>query len=137
MLSPNLLDHANLRSVWEQTLPLKKGEKFVAITLLGDRLYLRSDQNYLWSLDRAQGEVVFSRSIAPPGIPVLGLTLYENSLISVIGNKLVELDIGSGKERASSWVEHRGPAGPQRGSSTSARRTAATCSRQDLVRIFQ
>jgi hypothetical protein len=66
LLSPDLLDHAHLRSVWEQTLPLKKGEKFVVITLLGDRLYLRSDQNYLWSLDRAKGEVVFSRAIAPP-----------------------------------------------------------------------
>jgi len=105
MISPSLLDHAHLRSVWEQTLPLKKGEKFVAITLLGDRLYLRSDQNYLWSLDRAKGEVVFSRSIAPPGIPVLGLTPYENTLISVIGNKLVELDIGSGKEQRVSDLE--------------------------------
>jgi outer membrane protein assembly factor BamB len=105
MLSPDLLDHAKLRSVWEQTLPLKKGEKFATITLLGDRLYLRSDQNYLWSLDRAKGEVVFSRSIAPPGIPVLGLTPYENSLISVIGNKLVELDIGSGKEQRVSDLE--------------------------------
>ncbi len=66
---------------------------------MGNRLYLRSDQNYLWSLDRAKGTVVFSRSIAPIGIPVLGLVAYENNLISVIGNKLVELDINSGKEQ--------------------------------------
>jgi outer membrane protein assembly factor BamB len=66
---------------------------------LGDRLYLRSDRNYLWSLDRVTGNVIFSRSIAPTGIPVLGLTTYENTLISVIGNKLVELDINTGKEQ--------------------------------------
>ena len=99
MLSPSLLEHANLKSVWEQTLPLKPGEKFAAVTLLGNRLYVRSDQNYLWSLDRATGEVAFSRSIAPPGIPVLGLTPYENTLISVIGNELVELDVATGKKQ--------------------------------------
>ncbi len=99
MISPDLLDHAGLKTTWEQKLPLKNDEQFASVTLLGDRLYLRSDRNYLWSLDRAKGDVVFSRSIAPTGIPVLGLTAYENSLISVIGNKLVELDINSGKEQ--------------------------------------
>jgi outer membrane protein assembly factor BamB len=99
MISPDLLDHAGLKTTWDQKLPLKEGEKFVSVTLLGDRLYLRSDRNYLWSLDRAKGDVIFSRSIAPTSIPVLGLTAYENSLISVIGNKLAELDINSGKEQ--------------------------------------
>jgi outer membrane protein assembly factor BamB len=99
MIPPAVLDRAGLKTSWEQRLPLKKGEKFAFVTLLGDRLYLRSDQNYLWSLNRATGEVVFSRSIAPPGIPILGLVAYENSLISVIGNKLVELDINSGREQ--------------------------------------
>ena len=140
MLSPSLLDHAHLRFVWELTLPLKKGEKFVAITLLGDRLYLRSDQNYLWSLDRAKGEVVFSRSIAPPGIPVLGLTSYENSLISVIGNKLVELDIGSGKEQRVSDLELSIVAPPVRNSEFfyigAADRRLHVVRAKDLVRIF-
>ncbi len=140
MLSPSLLDHAHLRSVWEQTLPLKKGEKFVVITLLGDRLYLRSDQNYLWSLDRAKGEVVFSRSIAPPGIPVLGLTPYENSLISVIGNKLVELDLGSGKEQRVSDLELSIVAPPVRNGEFfyigAADRRLHVVRVKDLVRIF-
>ena len=99
MISPDLLDHAGLKTTWEQKLPLKNDEKFASVTLLGDRLYLRSDRNYLWSLDRAKGDVIFSRSLAPTGIPVLGLVAYENSLISVIGNKLVELDINSGKQQ--------------------------------------
>jgi outer membrane protein assembly factor BamB len=140
MLSPSLLDHANLRSVWELTLPLKKGEKFVTITPLGDRLYLRSDQNYLWSLDRAKGEVVFSRSIAPPGIPVLGLTPYENSLISVIGNRLVELDIGSGKEQRVSDLELSIVAPPVRNGEFlyvgAADRRLHVFRVKDLVRVF-
>jgi outer membrane protein assembly factor BamB len=140
MLSPNLLDHAHLRSVWELTLPLKQGEKFVALTLLGDRLYLRSDRNYLWSLDRAKGEVVFSRSIAPPGIPVLGLTPYENSLLSVIGNKFVELDIGSGKEQRVTDLELSIVAPPVRNGEFlyvgAADRRLHVFRAKDLVRIF-
>ena len=99
MISPDLLNHAGLKTTWDQKLPLKEGEKFASVTLLGDRLYLRSDRNYLWSLDRVTGNVIFSRSLASTGIPVLGLTSYENTLISVIGNKLVELDIHTGKEQ--------------------------------------
>jgi outer membrane protein assembly factor BamB len=140
LLSPTLLDHAKLKSVWELTLPLKKGEKFVALTLLGDRLYLRSDQNYLWSLDRATGEVAFSRSIAPPGIPVLGLTPYENSLLSVIGNKFVELDIGSGKEQRVSDLELSIVAPPVRNGEFlyvgAADRRLHVFRVKDLVRIF-
>jgi hypothetical protein len=140
MLSPSLLDHANLRFVWELTLPLKKAEKFVAISLRGDRLYLRSDRNYLWSLDRATGEVVFSRSIAPPGIPVLGLAPYESSLISVIGNKLVELDIGTGKAQRVSDLELSIVAPPVRNGEFfyigAADRRLHVVRVKDLVRIF-
>jgi len=99
ILSPDLLDHAGLQTTWDQKLPLKEGEKFASVLLLGDRLYLRSDRNYLWSLDRVTGNVVFSRSLAATGIPVLGLATYENTLISVIGNQLVELDINTGTEQ--------------------------------------
>ena len=99
IISLDLLDHAGLQTTWDQKLPLKEGEKFVSVMLLGDRLYLRSDRNYLWSLDRVTGNVVFSRSLAATGIPVLSLTTYENTLISVIGNKLVELDINTGQEQ--------------------------------------
>ena len=140
ILAPDLLDHAGLKTTWDQKLPLKEGEKFVSVTLLGDRLYLRSDRNYLWSLDRAKGNVVFSRSIAPTGIPVLGLTAYENSLISVVGNKLVELDINSGREQRVSDLELSIVAPPVRNNEFfyvgAADRRLHVFQAKDLVRIF-
>ena len=140
MIAPGVLDHAGLKTTWELTLPLKKGEKFVSITLLGDRLYLRSDRNYLWSLDRAKGEVVFSRSIASPGIPVLGLDFFENSLISVIGNRLVELDINSGQEQRVSNLELSIVAPPVRNSQFfyigAADRRLHVFRAKDLVQTF-
>ena len=105
LISPELLDHARLKPLWQQRLPVKEGESFPLMTLLGDRLYIRSSLNYLWALDRVKGSIVFSRSIAPAGIPMLGLTAYDNRLITVIGNQLVELDQDTGAERRVSDLE--------------------------------
>jgi len=140
MIAPGVLDHAGLGTTWDLTLPLKKGERFASITLLGNRLYLRSDRNYLWSLDRTTGNVVFSRSLAPSGIPVLGLIAYENSLISVIGNQLVELDLDSGKEQRVSNLGLSIVAPPARNSQffyiSAADRRLHVFRADNLVRIF-
>jgi outer membrane protein assembly factor BamB len=84
--------------------------------------------------------VVFSRSIAPIGIPVLGLVAYENTLISVIGNKLVELDINSGKEQRVSDVELSIVAPPVRNNEffyiAAADRRLHVLQATDLVQIF-
>lgn len=99
LLSPELLDHAHLKIVWQMTLPVKPGEGFETITLLGDRLYFRSDRNYMWSLDAAKGDVVFSRSAAPESIPVMGLVAHEDDIISVVGNQLTEFSVATGVEQ--------------------------------------
>jgi len=99
MLSPDLLNHAGLKPVWQQTLPLKKGEAFATATLLGDRLFLRTDRNYMWSLNAVTGDVVFSRSVAPQGIPVLGLASHDDTFISVVGNQLNESSMVTGTEQ--------------------------------------
>jgi len=140
MLAPDLLGHAGLRTAWDQTLPLKEGEKFVSLLLRGDRLYLRSDRNYLWSLNRATGDVIFSRAVAPPGIPLLGLVVYEKSLISVIGNRLVELDLDSGKEQRVSDLGLSIVAPPARNSQffyiSAADRRLYVFRADSLVRLF-
>ena len=105
IISPALLGHAGLEIVWQQALPLKRGEDFETIALEDGRLYLRSGRNYLWSLDRNEGRIVFSRSIAPPDIPVLGLESYDDSLIMVVGNQLVEMDNETGTEERVSDLE--------------------------------
>jgi outer membrane protein assembly factor BamB len=140
MIAPGVLDQAGLQTAWELTLPLKKGERFVAVELLEDRLYLRSDQNYMWSLDRATGKVIFSRSIAPPGIPVLGLDSFENSLISVVANQLVEFDLNTGRELRVSNLGLSIVAPPARNSQffyiSAADRRLHVFRADDLVRIF-
>jgi hypothetical protein len=141
LVAPGLLEHARLRPLWQQRLPVKDGEDLAAMTVLGDRLYIRSSQDYLWSLDRAGGNIVFSRSVAPPGIPVLGLALYGNRLITVIGNQLVELDRDSGKEQRVSDLELSIIAPVVRNSQfffvSAADRRLHALRAKDLVQMFQ
>jgi outer membrane protein assembly factor BamB len=104
-ISKDLLDHAALSLVWQSTLPVKETEKLDVMTLLDERLYVRTDRNYVWSLDRSDGKTVFSRSIATPGFPILGWVSHANRLLCVIDNQLVELDIKTGAERRVSDLE--------------------------------
>jgi len=97
LVAEELLDSAGLSMVWQTTLPVKKAERLETMVLQGDRLYVRSAQNYTWSLNRDSGQVVFSRSIAPEGFPIFGWESYEDRLITVIDNQLVEIDRDRGK----------------------------------------
>lgn len=141
MLSPDLLNHAGLKPVWQQTLPLKKGEAFATATLLGDRLFLRTDRNYMWSLNAVTGDVVFSRSVAPQGIPVLGLASHDDTFISVVGNQLNESSMVTGTEQRVADLELSIVASPARNNQfyyvAGGDRRLHAFRVEDLVRIFK
>jgi outer membrane protein assembly factor BamB len=100
LVSPELLKQAELEILWENKLPIKRGESLERLFILGNRIYGLSSQNFLVSLNREKGNVIFSRSIAEAGFPVVGLGLYKDELFSVAGNKLVEINPESGEERS-------------------------------------
>ncbi|MGA1979898.1 MAG: PQQ-binding-like beta-propeller repeat protein [Sedimentisphaerales bacterium] len=107
LVSPELLKQAELEILWENKLPIRAGESLEQLFIpfdcaqgrLGNRIYGLSSQNFMVSMNREKGNVIFSRSIAEAGLPVVGLGLYKDELFSVAGNKLVEIDAGSGEER--------------------------------------
>jgi outer membrane protein assembly factor BamB len=99
VVSPELLKGAELEILWETKLPMKMGESLERLFILGNSIYGLSDQNFMVSLNREKGNVIFSRSIAETGLPVVGLELYKDGLFSVAGNKLVEISLESGTER--------------------------------------
>jgi outer membrane protein assembly factor BamB len=100
LVSRELLKQAELEILWETKLPIKRGESLERLFILGNRIYGLSDQNFMVSLNRETGNVIFSRSIAEVGFPVVGLGLYKDELFSVAGNKLVEINPESGTERS-------------------------------------
>jgi len=141
LISKDLLDHAGLALVWQDTLPVKKGEKFEMMTLLDQRLYIRTDRNYTWAIDANDGRIAFSRSIAPAHFPVLGWTPYNDRLICVIDNQLVELDINDGRQRRVTDLELSIVAPPVRNSRffyiSAADDRLHVFRAKDMVRVFK
>jgi outer membrane protein assembly factor BamB len=141
LISKDLLDHAKLTLIWQNTLPVKKGEKFEMMTLLDKRLYMRTDRNYTWAIDTNDGKIVFSRSIAPAHFPILGWTSYNDRLICVIDNQLVELDIHTGLQQRVSDLELSIVAPPVRNSRFfyigAADDRLHVFRAKDMVRIFK
>lgn len=141
LISEDLLDHAYLAKVWETTVPVKAGESLASLTLLEGRLYVRSSENYVWSIDGTSGELVFDRSIARPGFLLLGWTSFGDRLISVIDNQLTEFDRDSGLRERVSDLELDIVAPPVRNSRfvyvSAADRRLHALRAPDMVRIFE
>jgi outer membrane protein assembly factor BamB len=99
LVSPELLEHANLRIMWEKELPIKKAESVDRMFLLANRLYVISDRNYVLSLNKEDGKIVFGKTVAPAGLLTSGMMLYGDELLYVNGSSLVRVDAESGMER--------------------------------------
>ena len=98
LVSKELLTHGKMESVWEVKVPIKETETLKQLVILNDRVYAISDLNYVVSLNRQTGAVIFSRGIAPAGFPMLGLGHYGDELFSIIGNEVIEINQDSGAE---------------------------------------
>jgi hypothetical protein len=101
LVSREALKPAELEILWETKLPIETGESLERLFILDNRIYGLSSHNYLVSMNREKGNVIFSRPISGADFPVIGFGLYENELFSVAGNRLIELDSDSGEELSS------------------------------------
>lgn len=105
LVSPELLKHAKLETVWQTDLLLEQGESLKDLHILGNRIYALSNRNYIVSLDRKKGNVIFERSFAPVGIRIVGLELYNDELFSAFGSELVEVNPEFGTESKTRRLE--------------------------------
>ena len=141
LVSPKLLEHANLKILWENKLPIKKTESLEQLLILGNRVYAISDRNYTVSLNRENGNMIFGRIVAPDGLPVVGLRLYGDDLISIGGTKLIEIDPESGVQRKAVDVGFSISCPAARNSSyfylSGADRRLHTLRAEDKVQIFE
>jgi outer membrane protein assembly factor BamB len=91
----------DLKIVWQFNLPLADNESLDQLLVFGNRLCGLSSRNYLVCLNRTDGNVMFSSSIAPAGLPLAGLESYQGELITIVGNKFVEINADFGTEQTS------------------------------------
>ena len=72
LVSPKLLLQSGLAEQWQLTIPLKqqKNERIDRILVFGEYLYVLTDQNYLYCINRAKGTVRFVLQLTVAGLPI-------------------------------------------------------------------
>jgi len=117
LVSPELLKHAKLEKVWQAELVFEQGEQLRDLYILGNRIYALSNRNYIVSLNREKGGVIFERSFGAVGLRVLGLGLYNDELFSIVGSELVEVNPEFGTVRGTMPLEFGAVCPPARNNS--------------------
>jgi outer membrane protein assembly factor BamB len=97
LVAKPLLAAAGLETLWQGEVPMKTGEQLERLHIRSDCIYALSSRNYMVGMNRFTGSVIFAVNVAPEGLPICGLRRYGDSLLSVIGNELVELAADSGQ----------------------------------------
>ncbi len=141
LISAELLKNAKLKVVWDDELPIKKGETLDRLSIVGERAYALSSRNFEISLDKDKGGTVFSKYAAPAGLPLGELVLYRDELISALGSKLVETSERSGEELRATYIDFGIVCPAARNSSffyiSGADRRLHVLREKDLVQLFE
>jgi outer membrane protein assembly factor BamB len=87
-----LLKQAGLQSSWQIQLPLKPTEQIDYLYVVDDYLYVLTNQNFFFCVQRDSGSIRSLLSIAVPGLPVLRPIQYEKKSVFLIGQELKVFD---------------------------------------------
>jgi len=92
IVSEELLGHAQMNLVWQNKLPLAKGERIDRMLVLDDSVYALTNRNYLFCLNKQRGNLRFFKAVAAPGFTVFGPQLYDDELLFTVGSTLLQID---------------------------------------------
>ncbi len=109
VVSATLLRHAGMERNWQVKLPLKPAERITEMLVFEDYLYVLTDRNYLFCIDRATSAMRFGFSLANPGLPRCRITYYDKKLWMMIGSRLVIIDPKTGTIADSVSLDMIGP----------------------------
>jgi outer membrane protein assembly factor BamB len=103
-INAKMLKEAGLEFGWQNAIALNPAgktnpqEKVQKITVLGDNLYILTNTDYLFCLDRNTGKLVFGIPAAETKLPVFDPTVYKNIAYIVAANRLIAMDLQQGAE---------------------------------------
>lgn len=97
-IDEKLLKEAKLHTAWQSATALNPSEKVQRMTVLGDYIYILTDSNYLFCLNRNDGQPVFSISAAEKNLPVSEPADFNNTVYFIAANYLIAIDLQSGAE---------------------------------------
>jgi len=92
LVSSVILKQAGLKRLWQEKLPLEKNEKVSKIHVTDKLLYVSTDKNYFYAIDRKEGTIKLISQPAAAKQPLLGPTFYDGKLLFMVGKKLLIMD---------------------------------------------
>ena len=99
-----LVAHALIREAdwtynWQINLPIKVDECIDRVFLHDQYLYVLTDKNILFCIDRQQGKTLYATLLCPADLPVCSPLFYEGRLTFVAGNQIHIFDPSNGTTR--------------------------------------
>lgn len=92
IVSEKLLNYNHLKTAWINTLVLGRKEAVDKLFVMDKDIYILTNHNALFCLNKDNGMIRFVMSIAPKGLPVFEPKLYKNKLFIVAANNLLTID---------------------------------------------
>lgn len=92
LVSPALIQEAGWVQNWQMNLPVKQGEKIDKIGVLGPYLFVLTDSNVLFCLDREKGKVRSTSQLSSSRLPVHEPFYYDEKFWFMVGNNMLVFD---------------------------------------------
>lgn len=96
LISPALIDRAGWSMDWQIRLPVKTGETIDRMFVFDAYLYVLTDTNVLFCVNRDAGTVRFVTLLSSKTLPVCDPVYFENKLWFMMGNELIVVDPWAG-----------------------------------------
>ena len=88
LLSPELLKRGALEMCWQVYLPLKDPEQIERMYVFEKYVYVLTNSNFLYCIDKAEKAVWFGTQLAMRGFPITEPLYHDGDLWFMIGNEL-------------------------------------------------
>jgi len=92
LVSPELIQEAGWTSNWQLNLPLKQHEQIDRMAVLGPDLFLMTNSNVMFCIDRQTGRTRFTKQLTANRLPVQKPFYYDNQYWFLVGSEMLVFD---------------------------------------------
>lgn len=92
LISHTLIREADWTYNWQMNLPIKENETIDMLMVLDSNLYVMTDTNVLFCIDREKGRVHYVTQLSAGDLPVCKPKYYDRKLWFIVGNEMLVFD---------------------------------------------